>query len=76
MSKLAKQEITLQELNAVKKSVAGRLSRLHETPCRYDQSRKSPIAKIDAFSQGIDEMENILKEMQNRIDNVKITIEL
>jgi len=71
------QQITLQELQSAKASVAGRLSRLRRTPMTYNsRGGKSPIAKLDAFSEGVEEMENILKEMQQRIDNARITIEL
>jgi len=79
MSKSVTQQITLQELSAAKASVSGRLAQLRRTPYRYDRGRvggKSPIAKLDAFSEGIDTMEKVLRDMQNRIDNAKITIEL
>jgi len=75
--KTTKQTITLQELSAAKASVSGRLSQLRRTPYRYDRAGgASPIAKIEAFAQGIDEMENVLREMQNKIDNARVTIEL
>ena len=76
MSKSVTQQITLQELSSAKASVSGRLAQLRRTPYRYGQGGKSPIAKLDAFSEGIDTMERVLRDMQNRIDNAKITIEL
>lgn len=72
-----KQRITLQELTSAKASVSGRLAQLRRTPWRYGRDgSKSPIAKFDAFAEGIDEIENVYREMQQRIDNAKITIEL
>jgi hypothetical protein len=72
------QIVTLQELKAVKRSVGGRLSRLRESYRGYPYwtSSPTPITKITAFQKDVNDMEDILRSMKDRLDNAKVTIEI
>ena len=71
-----KTEISLHEFYAVKRSVFGRLSRLRKIPQRWEEGEDSPIQEIGVFEAEIQVMENTLLNMQTRLDNAKITIEI
>lgn len=73
------QQITLQQLYSAKNSVATRRDRLRKTKGsrrNHWQAGKSPIAEIEAFDRDIDDMDRILKGMEERLHNAKITIEI
>jgi len=72
-------EISIKELNALKSSIDGRLSRLRKCKPRFDDdwdSSPTPIEAIGVFSEEIDVIEKTLRKMQDRVNNAEITIEL
>ena len=69
-------EMTLRDLYSLKQSVRGRIDRL-KAYTRYDTSyQDTPIWKHGIFDSEVNRMEEILKGMQERLDNAKITVEL
>ena len=72
------QVVTMQELNAAKRSVGGRLSRLRNNyrGCPSWDKKATPIAKITAFQKDVNDMEDILRSMQDRLNNARVTIEI
>jgi len=66
--------ISLEDLNNAKRSVAQRLVRLRQN--RKWCPRKTPIEKLGCFDTEIQVMENTLRIMENRLDNATITVTL
>ena len=74
-----KSVVTLQELQAAKQSIGGRLHCLRKKRMSWrnrSTEKRSPIAAVGFFDQEIDAMDKILRDMKNRLDNAKITVEL
>jgi len=70
-------EISLREFSLLKGSVKSRLNRLRKTPHSWLRpSKKTPIQNCGFFEEEVNEMEKILYEMNKRLENAVITIEV
>ena len=76
---MRKVQTSLKDLQAAKRSIGGRISRLKTVGGnRYNHYDSGPnaIAKLGVFNDEIENISRNLESMKNRLDNATITIEI
>jgi hypothetical protein len=66
-------EVSINEVSRAQQSINGRLRRL-KTVKKFWRTEKSPIAAIGCFDNEVEEMENTLKKMSDRLNRAKVII--